>query len=58
MHMINAQIMELVNTAFDLILDHAEVEEIQQDATVCRYLFTAKLLYIFRASIAPVIRST
>jgi len=33
-------------------------EEIQQDATVCRYLFTAKLLYMFRASIAPVIRST
>jgi len=26
--------------------------------TVCRYLFTAKLLYMFRASIAPIIRST
>jgi hypothetical protein len=35
-----------------------KVEEIQQDATVCRYLFTAKLLYMFRASIAPIIRST
>jgi len=34
------------------------VEEIQQDATVCRYLFTAKLLYMFRASIAPIIRCT
>jgi len=34
------------------------VEEIQRDATVCRYLFTAELLYMFRASIAPVIRST
>jgi len=33
-------------------------EEIQQDATVCRYLFAAKLLYMFRASIAPIIRST
>ena len=36
---------------------HLIVEEIQQDATVRRYLFTAKLLYIFRASIAPIIRS-
>ena len=42
-----------------------KVEEIQQDATVCRYLFTAKLLYMFRASnmpirtsIVPIIRST
>jgi len=24
--------------------------KIQPDATVCRYLFTAKLLYVFRAS--------
>jgi len=24
--------------------------KIQPDATVCRYLFTAKLLYMFRAS--------
>jgi len=30
----------------------------QQDATVGRYLFTAKLLYMFRVSIAPIIRST
>ena len=37
---------------------HNEVEEIQQDATECRYLFTAKLFYMFRASIAPIIRST
>jgi len=34
------------------------VEEIQQDATVCRYLFTAKLLYMFRVSNAPIIRIT
>jgi len=27
---------------------------IQRDATVCRYSFTAKLLYMFRASIAPI----
>ena len=34
------------------------INQIQQDATVCRYLFTAKLLYVFRMSIAPIIRST
>ena len=34
------------------------INKIQQDATVCRYLFTASLLYMFRASIAPIIRST
>jgi len=27
--------------------------EIQLDATVCRYLFTAKLLYMFRVSQHP-----
>ena len=27
--------------------------KIQPDATVCRYLFTAKLLYIFRVSQHP-----
>jgi len=42
MHLITVQIMELVNTEFDLIFDQAEVEEIQKDSTVCRYLFTAK----------------
>jgi hypothetical protein len=34
------------------------VNKIQRDATVCRCLFTAKLLYMFRASVAPIIRST
>jgi len=34
------------------------VEEIQQDVTVCRYLLTAKLLYMFRAPIEPIIRRT
>ena len=33
------------------------INKIQRDATVCRCLFTAKLLYIFRVSIAPIIRS-
>jgi len=34
------------------------INKIQQDATICRYLFTVKLLYMFRVSIAPIIRST
>ena len=34
------------------------INKIQRNATVCRCLFTAKLLYMFRVSIAPVIRST
>ena len=34
------------------------ISKIQQDVTVCRYLFTAKPLYVFRVSIAPIIRST
>ena len=34
------------------------ISKIQQDATVCRYLFTAKSLYVFRVSIAPIIRRT
>jgi len=32
--------------------------KIQPDATVCRYLFTAKSLYMFRVSTAPIIGST
>ena len=39
-------------------LSYPCIDKIQQDATVCRYLFTASLLYSFRASIAPIIRST
>ena len=34
------------------------INKIQRDATVCRSLFTAKLLYVFRVSIAPIIRCT
>ena len=34
------------------------ISKIQQDATVCMYLFTAKSLYMFWVSIAPIIRST
>ena len=29
------------------------INKIQEDATVCRYLFTATLLYMFRASSHP-----
>ena len=39
-------------------IDKLYINKIQQDATVCRYLFTAKSLYMFRMSIAPIIRST
>jgi len=34
------------------------INKIQQDATVCSYLFTTKLFYMFRVSITPIIRST
>jgi len=34
------------------------INKIQQDAIACRHLFTAKLLYMFRVYIAPIIRST
>jgi len=33
------------------------MNKIQQYATVRRYLFTAKLLYMSRVSFAPIIRS-
>jgi len=32
--------------------------KIHLDATVCRYLFTAKLLYMFQVSTTPIIRGT
>jgi hypothetical protein len=38
--------------------DVVSINKIQRDATVCRRPFTAKLLYMFRVSIAPIIRST
>ena len=34
------------------------INKIQRDSAVCRYLCTAKLLYMFRVSIAPIISST
>ena len=34
------------------------INKIQRDATICRCLFTAKLLYTFRVPIAPINRST
>ena len=41
-----------------LINQNIFINKIQQDARVCRYLFTASLLYMFQAYIAPIIRST
>ena len=38
--------------------DSYNINKIQQDETGCRYLFTAKSLYMFRVSIAPIIRGT
>ena len=38
--------------------DRQYINKIQQDATVCRYLFNSKSLYMFQVSIAPIIRST
>ena len=35
------------------VLNNKYINKIQQDETVCRYLFTAKSLYMFRVSIAP-----
>jgi len=35
---------------------HIYIKKIQQYATVCRYLFNAKSLYMFRVSIAPTSR--
>ena len=34
------------------------INKTQRDATVCRCLFNAKLFYMFRVSVAPIIRST
>ena len=40
------------------LTEYIYINKIQRDATVFRCLFTAKLLYMFRVSIAPIIRST
>jgi len=34
------------------------INKTQRDATVCSCLLTAKLLYMFRVSIASIVRST
>jgi len=41
-----------------LDITYSYINKIQQDATVCRYIFSAKLIYMFRVSIVPIIRST
>ena len=58
----NLRLIQGMCTAGNVVLAGISVtffiDKIQQNATVCRYLFTASLLYMFRASIAPIIRST
>ena len=39
--------------SFCVTLHLQYINKILQDAAVCRYLFTAKLLYMFQMSIAP-----
>ena len=48
----------IIRQTFQYIDMTLYVDKIQQDATVCRYLFTANILYAFRMFIAPIIRST
>jgi hypothetical protein len=42
----------------DWVTVYMDINNSQQDATVCRHLFTAKSLYMFRVSFAPITRST
>ena len=41
------------NSDFYVNFPHQYINKIQQDAPICRYLFTAKLLYMFRVSSHP-----
>ena len=56
--------LTIVNTSPGSIHDYEMLvfdiynNKIQQYATVCRGLFIVKLIYMFRVSIAPIIRST
>ena len=53
------QLMDFRNVSSVLIrVAFMYINRIQRDATVCRCLFTEKLLYMFRVSISPIIRST
>ena len=58
-HIVNKTHADIVksNNKYENIIPYY-INKIQRDATVCRCLFTAKLLYMFRVSIAPIIRST
>jgi len=55
-------IQKKINSAFFLYsysrTSWLHINKIQRDVTVCRCLFTTKLLFMFRVSIAPIIRST
>ena len=48
----------VLNNSFPSVHVIYSIDNFQQDATVCRYLLTAILLYMFRVSIEPIIRST
>ena len=51
--------MEQMNYEGNKIADRIyALNKFQQDAKICRYLFTSKSLYMFRVSNAPIIRST
>ena len=46
-----------ITSLYESISKHFNyINKIQRDATICMYLFTAKSLYVFRASIAPIFR--
>jgi hypothetical protein len=53
-------LLEIHNNLFtisaNIVFTSLHINKIQRDATVCRYLFTATLLYMFRVFIAPIIR--
>jgi len=54
----SVRILNQVNPVHSRPTDCLNIDKIQQDATVCRYIFTAKSLYMFRVSIAHIFRST
>jgi len=55
-HLSNVHLQSQENYAVGLYIKFGSLSvliKIQPDATVCRYLFTAKLLYMFRVSQHP-----
>ena len=54
----NAAVLSCNQNQFLLFLILLLTNEFQQDATIYRYLFSVKLIYMFRTSIPVIIRST